>query len=72
MVGDRGGAAALRRIHVRPLVPGVRADLAVLHAPCYVLACRPGVPLVTSVWRGGRPLDAITLPTESRSGSSAG
>jgi imidazolonepropionase len=50
-----GGAAALRRNDVGRLVPGARADLAVLDAPSYVhLAYRPGVPLVTSVWRGGR------------------
>ena len=50
-----GGAAALRRTDVGRLVPGCRADLAVLDAPSYVhLAYRPGVPLVTSVWRAGR------------------
>ena len=50
-----GGAAALRRTDVGRLVPGARADLAVLDAPSYVhLAYRPGVPLVTSVWRAGR------------------
>ena len=50
-----GGAAALRRTDVGRLVPGTRADLAVLDAPSYVhLAYRPGVPLVTSVWRAGR------------------
>ena len=51
-----GGAAALRRADVGRLVPGVRADLAVLDAPSYVhLAYRPGVPLVAEVWRAGRP-----------------
>jgi len=50
-----GGAAALHRTDVGRLVPGARADLAVLDAPSYVhLAYRPGVPLVTSVWRAGR------------------
>lgn len=50
-----GGAAALRRTDVGRLVPGVRADLAVLDAPSYIhLAYRPGVPLVTSGWRAGR------------------
>ena len=45
-----GGAAALRRTDVGRLVPGVRADLAILDAPSYIhLAYRPGVPLVTSV-----------------------
>ncbi|MEU6810808.1 imidazolonepropionase [Streptomyces sp. NPDC046831] len=49
-----GGAAALRRDDVGRLVPGARADLAVLDAPSHVhLAYRPGVPLVTSVWRRG-------------------
>jgi imidazolonepropionase len=52
-----GGAAALRRSDVGRLAPGSRADLAVLAAPSYVhLAYRPGVPLVASVWRGGRPV----------------
>ncbi|MGV9255501.1 imidazolonepropionase [Streptomyces sp. NPDC003697] len=49
-----GGAAALRRDDVGRLTPGARADLAVLDAPSHVhLAYRPGVPLVTSVWRRG-------------------
>jgi imidazolonepropionase len=51
-----GGAAALRRTDIGRLVPGVRADLAVLDAPSFVhLAYRPGVPLVAEVWRAGRP-----------------
>ncbi|MFF9341078.1 MULTISPECIES: imidazolonepropionase [unclassified Streptomyces] len=49
-----GGAAALRRTDVGRLSPGARADLTVLDAPSHVhLAYRPGVPLVTEVWRGG-------------------
>jgi imidazolonepropionase len=49
-----GGARALRRDDVGRLVPGARADLVVLDAPSHVyLAYRPGVPLVTSVWRDG-------------------
>ncbi|MGR8010166.1 imidazolonepropionase [Streptomyces hypolithicus] len=49
-----GGAAALRRSDVGRIVPGARADLALLDAPSHVhLAYRPGVPLVTEVWRGG-------------------
>ncbi|GGX99409.1 imidazolonepropionase [Streptomyces anandii] len=49
-----GGAAALRRTDVGRLAPGARADLAVLDAPSHVhLAYRPGVPLVTQVWRRG-------------------
>ena len=51
-----GGAAALRRTDVGRLVPGTRADLAVLDAPSYVhLAYRPGVPLVAQTWRAGHP-----------------
>ncbi|MFD6345085.1 imidazolonepropionase [Streptomyces roseolus] len=49
-----GGAAALRRTDVGRLMPGARADLTVLDAPSHVhLAYRPGVPLVTEVWRRG-------------------
>ena len=50
------GAQALAREDVGALVPGRRADLMVLDAPSHVhLAYRPGVPLVQSVWVGGRP-----------------
>ncbi|MEV6425364.1 imidazolonepropionase [Streptomyces sp. NPDC051662] len=49
-----GGAAALRRQDIGRLTPGARADLALLDAPSHVhLAYRPGVPLVTGVWRAG-------------------
>ncbi|MEV0845516.1 imidazolonepropionase [Streptomyces sp. NPDC049954] len=49
-----GGARALRRTDVGRLSPGARADLAVLDAPSHVhFAYRPGVPLVTEVWRAG-------------------
>ncbi|CAM5646833.1 Imidazolonepropionase [Streptomyces hirsutus] len=49
-----GGAAALRRTDVGRLAPGARADLVLLDAPSHVhLAYRPGVPLVTGVWRRG-------------------
>ncbi|MEV7277931.1 imidazolonepropionase [Streptomyces sp. NPDC093111] len=49
-----GGAAALRRTDVGRLTPGARADLLLLDAPSHVhLAYRPGVPLVSEVWRGG-------------------
>ncbi|GHJ92847.1 imidazolonepropionase [Streptomyces sp. NE5-10] len=49
-----GGAAALRRTDVGRLSAGARADLAFLDAPSHVhLAYRPGVPLVSEVWRGG-------------------
>ncbi|KOU51099.1 imidazolonepropionase [Streptomyces sp. WM6378] len=50
-----GGAAALRRTDIGRLTPGARADLAFLDAPSHVhLAYRPGVPLVSEVWRAGR------------------
>ncbi|WP_030265911.1 imidazolonepropionase [Streptomyces violens] len=49
-----GGAQALRRTDVGRITPGARADLALLDAPSHVhLAYRPGVPLVTEVWRAG-------------------
>ncbi len=49
-----GGARALRRTDVGRITPGARADLALLDAPSHVhLAYRPGVPLVSAVWRGG-------------------
>ncbi|MFK0293213.1 imidazolonepropionase [Streptomyces sp. NPDC090442] len=50
-----GGARALRRTDVGRLAPGARADLVVLDAPSHVhLAYRPGVPLVSAVWRAGQ------------------
>lgn len=50
-----GGAAALRRTDVGRLTPGARADLVLLDAPSHVhLAYRPGVPLVSDVWRQGK------------------
>jgi imidazolonepropionase len=53
----RGGAAALDRDDVGVLTPGKRADLALLDAPTHVhLAYRPGVPLVSATWLGGRPV----------------
>ncbi|MEV3873318.1 imidazolonepropionase [Streptomyces sp. NPDC049906] len=49
-----GGARALRREDVGRIVPGAYADLALLDAPSHVhLAYRPGVPLVSRVWRRG-------------------
>lgn len=49
-----GGARALRRTDVGRVTPGARADLALLDAPSHVhLAYRPGVPLVSAVWRNG-------------------
>lgn len=51
------GAAALDRDDVGVLAPGRAADLVLLDAPSYVhLAYRPGVPLVSGVWQGGRPV----------------
>ena len=52
-----GGARALRRSDVGALRPGCAADLVVLAAPSYVhLAYRPGVPLVSQVFRSGHRL----------------
>ncbi len=49
-----GGARALRREDVGRLAPGSQADLSLLDAPSHVhLAYRPGVPLVSAVWRRG-------------------
>ncbi|MFJ1809781.1 MULTISPECIES: imidazolonepropionase [unclassified Streptomyces] len=49
-----GGAAALRRTDVGRVAPGAFADLILLDAPSHVhLAYRPGVPLVSEVWRRG-------------------
>ena len=49
-----GGARALRRDDVGTLAVGARADLVLLDAPSPLhLAYRPGVPLVSRVWRSG-------------------
>jgi imidazolonepropionase len=57
-----GGARALRRDDIGRLRPGARADLVLLDAPSHVyLAYRPGVPLVSAVWRDGE-LVAGQLP----------
>jgi imidazolonepropionase len=49
-----GGARALRRDDVGVLRPGAAADLVALAAPSWLhLMYRPGVPLVSSVWRAG-------------------
>lgn len=49
-----GGAKALRRSDIGVLSPGARADAIALDAPSYLhLAYRPGVPLISRVWRGG-------------------
>ena len=50
-------AAALDRDDVGVLAPGRRADFFLLDAPSHVhLAYRPGVPLVSGTWIGGRPV----------------
>ncbi len=50
-----GGGRALRRGDVGHLGVGARADLVMLAAPSHTyLAYRPGVPLVTAVWRAGQ------------------
>lgn len=50
-----GGARALRRPGAGRLGPGAQADVLVLDAPSHVhLAYRPGVPLVSAVWRAGK------------------
>lgn len=49
-----GGAAALGRDDIGVIAPGKRADLVLLDAPTRVhLAYRPGVPLVSQVWKDG-------------------
>ncbi len=49
-----GGAAALRRNDIGSITPGARADLVALDAPNPIhLAYRPGVPLVSAVWKDG-------------------
>jgi imidazolonepropionase len=49
-----GGARALRRTDVGHLTAGARADAVLLQAPSHIhLAYRPGVPLVSAVWRDG-------------------
>ena len=47
-----GGAASLQRDDIGVIAPGRDADLIALDAPSHVhLAYRPGVPLVSGVWR---------------------
>lgn len=49
-----GGAKALRRDDIGAIAPGMRADLVLLDAPTRVhLAYRPGVPLVSAVYKDG-------------------
>lgn len=50
-----GGAAALRRTDIGTLRVGARADFLALDAPNHVhLAYRPGVPLISGVWKEGQ------------------
>ncbi|MFF2084354.1 imidazolonepropionase [Nocardia sp. NPDC058176] len=49
-----GGAKALRRNDIGTLTPGHRADAIALDAPSHLhLAYRPGIALVSHVWRDG-------------------
>ncbi|MGW1147350.1 imidazolonepropionase, partial [Streptomyces sp. NPDC002454] len=68
-----GGARALRREDVGRIAPGAYADLALLDAPSHVhLAYRPGVPLVSRVWRRGGPVGPPPPPRPPPGGSNAG
>ena len=50
-----GGAQALRRSDIGKLSVGSRADAVLLEAPSHLhLAYRPGVPLVSAVWKQGQ------------------
>lgn len=52
-----GGAKALGRTDIGRIAAGMRADLQVLGAPSVdYLAYRPGMPLVTAVYRAGQPV----------------
>ena len=60
-----GGAAALRRGDVGVVRPGARADLVSVAAPSWLhLFYRPGVPLISQVWRRGvcHQMGAVPLP----------
>lgn len=62
-----GGAAALRRDDIGVIAPGARADLVLLDAPSHVhLSYRPGVPLVSTVWKDG----ALVAGSAERGGAS--
>ena len=61
-----GGAKALRRTDIGHLGPGGPADAVLLEAPSHIhLAYRPGVPLVSAVWReaGNEMHGAIPVDT---------
>lgn len=56
-----GGAKALRREDVGVIKPGARANLITLDAPNHLhLAYRPGVPLVSGVWKDGALVSGTT------------
>ncbi len=58
VVRDRGRCARAAADDVGHLAPGARADVVLLDAPSRThLAYRPGVPLVSAVWK-----DAVRLP----------
>jgi imidazolonepropionase len=55
LAATSGGALALQRDDVGRIVPGARADAAILEAPSYThLVYRPGVPLVGAVVMAGQ------------------
>jgi imidazolonepropionase len=55
-----GGARALRRADVGRLVPGARADAAVLDSPSYAdLVYRPGVPLIAATVTAGSVTEVV-------------
>ncbi len=66
LAATAGGATALRRDDIGRIEVGRRADLVVLDAPSHVhLAYRPGVPLISEVWRAGRPQIACAEAQQS-------
>jgi imidazolonepropionase len=61
-----GGAKALRRTDIGHLSPGARADAVLLEAPTHIhLAYRPGVPLVSAVWKDGEMIRERTSTRRS-------
>lgn len=57
VAATRGSARSLRREDIGRLAVGARADLAVLDAPSHRhLSYRPGVPLASTLLRGGHPM----------------
>ena len=70
----RGGARALRRDDLGRITVGGPADLVVLAAPSFVhLAYRPGVDLISGVWRAGQRVPTgATRSAAARSARSHG